>query len=140
MTPGIEAELTLARLLGWTELQVGGHCGGFNLPATWVNGYPPGSSMEDRELVPFWTREDGPAFQLAVQAGIHFAVHDDGRGWAEHIDGGNYVEFHASQADLSPLRLAIVQVAITRRKSPAQEPGSQQGQSSAREGAEGDKA
>jgi hypothetical protein len=123
----IKAELDLAKLMGWTGLQVGGQERGFKLPATWVNGYPPGSDMKDRELVPFWAREDGAAFQLAVQARIHFAINEDGKGWAEHIDGGDYVEFQGACGDLSELRLAIIKVATARRRVVAQEAAEQKG-------------
>jgi hypothetical protein len=119
MSQGIEAELRLATLLGWTELQVGGQERGFKLPPTWVNGYPPGSNLKDRELVPFWAREDGDAFRLAVQSRIHFAINEDGRGWAEHIDGGDYIEFQTTVGDWAELRLAIVKVAIARHTAAA---------------------
>jgi hypothetical protein len=114
MSRHIEAELRLARLLGWTDLQVGGEYNGSKLPPTWANGFPPGSDGNDRELVPLWTRDDGAALRLAARSRIHFAINDDGRGWAEHIDGGNYIEFQTAGDDLSELRLAIVQVAIAR--------------------------
>jgi hypothetical protein len=75
----IEAEMDLARALGWAELQVGGMDGTLKIPDTWVTGIEPGSTSKSRELVPHWARQSGPAFDLMVSQGCYPTEFDTGK-------------------------------------------------------------
>lgn len=110
----IRAEMTLAVLLGWTEVRKGGVERGITIPDRWISGYPPGSDKVDREMVPRWGRDDGDAFRLGLDLGIHHALRRDGSGWAEHLESGaHYFEFSQADDPVAELRFTILRCATS---------------------------
>lgn len=118
----VAAELKLAKLLGWTEIERGGQSEhGINIPPDWLTGYPrnrTGSILDPlRAYVPQWTRRNEDALQLVIDYELNITF-DRGRMWVKDSDNsrlGNLQEFWDHEHDKgSAVRYAIVMTAISK--------------------------
>lgn len=108
-----EAEIRLATLLGWTELQVGGQCDGNNVPDTWVTGVPPDGGFV-RDLVPMWTKSGDQCLILQAEYRLRVDVMNDR---VEVNDEVEYFRAHGFDIPLA-IKYAVIMAVICILEAP----------------------